>query len=893
MTRGARSGVLGVVSRRVYHILLLAYPRSFREAHGDDAARLFADTCVDSWNRHGAWAVVRRLGHALAQVPRQGLADRRAARRGHRASGRARSRVQLPTDVRYALRSLARRPGLNLAIITTLALGIGANTAMFSVIDATLLRPLPYPNADRVVYLRARMVAEDRGRNPTAEELARWAPLVQAFERVEGAGTKSARLQDGQYRAQVRMLGVTAGYLDALDVRPIAGRLLHAADYRPDAAPVVVLAEELWRTRYEADRAVVGRPLTVDGVNRVVVGVAAHRPNTSSALYLPLPDRGPEAAAIEVRGIVWLRPGVSLEAARDELGAVSRSLDASGREVVGLLQPPDNLFWEIPPYRDSQLMLLAAVFVLLAIAGVNVTNLLLASGRTRRGELAVRSALGAGRGHLVRLLVIESLVLSLAGCAIGVLVAWGGLELFAALGYDGRWQEKLNALRLDGFVVGYAVAIALVTGLVAGLVPALRGSDAAPAAIIKDHGAGATSGYRRLRAGLVTAEIALSVVLLVAAGLIGRAFVRMHSTDPGFDADRVLSVMLSLPEDRYPTAERRATFYDALLADARRLPGVVSAVVAYGGAPPAGYFIDGEIDAGGPDTPPTEFGSNVTFTQPGYFDLMGIPLVAGRDFTAADGDLLESTTEMPGVISRQFAQRYWPDADPLGRTLRISLSGNRTVRIVIVGIVGNLRQQDQVDASAYAQHLYLPLLVDRRWTDVLLRTTEGTPPPIAGLREAIARLDPEIAVDDSLRTGAASLMLHLRESRFRAVVLGSLAALAVALAGFGIAAVVSYSVSRRRREMGIRLALGARPAQVRRLVLREGLMPVVLGLGLGVVAALALTRALASMLFDLSPSDAPTFVATTAVLMIVAIAAIWVPAARATRVDPTRTLRSE
>ena len=395
--------------RTVYRALLVAYPPEFRAAHGDEAADVFAEASRESWRKGGARALTRRVAHAIVNVPRSGIAERRSNARTQPAAARASAFSALVGDVRHALRSIRRRPGLAAAVVGTLALGIGANTAMFSVIDATLLRPLPYAHADRVVYLQMRDAATGATRDPTVEELQQEMGLTAAGcsseAASEGETSKTVLLTGAGGATRVGLFQATTGYFGLLNTRPVAGRLLGPADAEPGALPVTVLSEHLWRSRYTARADIVGASIAVDGIGRVVVGVAPEIPSDVPGggrvdLSAPLPEGGPAATGMNVRGVGWLKPGVSLAAARAEFQVVSATVAADGHRWVGYLEPPSNIFWNARTFRDSELAMMAAAFLLLAIAGINVANLLLAGGQARRAELAVRRALGAGRGRL-------------------------------------------------------------------------------------------------------------------------------------------------------------------------------------------------------------------------------------------------------------------------------------------------------------------------------------------------------------------------------------------------------------------------------------------------------------------------------------------------------------
>ena len=640
----------------------------------------------------------------------------------------------------------------------------------------------------------------------------------------------------------------------------------------------------------------IGQTIDVDSEKRVVAGVVADVlsdvPGVRYSLFGPLPNAGPAARATGARGVGWLRPGVSLAAARAEFQSVSGSVDERGRRSIGELQKPTNIFWDVGELRDPQLALMAAVFLLLMIAIVNVANLLMASGHARLGELGVRGALGASRFRIARLLLVESVVLAVAGAAGGLFIAWAAVHVFTALNPGPQLQTQLESIRLDGVVVGYTITIALLTAAAFGVVPALRGSAAPPRSRLQETGGrSATRGWPR---ALIAVEVALSLVLLIAAGLVGRAFLQMRLADPGFAADRVLGIRIALPEGRYGTPERQTAFFDDLLARAARLPGVTAASLGYGAMPPSDLMAHGEFETADGRQRAANVWISVGFVSPGHFALTGIPLLAGTGFKARHLQHRDAAAEIPVVISSSLRRRFWGDRNPVGDGFYLTDSrGTRRYRIL--GVAGDASGRGLINpACAECQwQMYAPLPETRPYTEVLLRLADGAPPPVVGLRAAIGRIDPGVPSDASLETAAASLHGFLGQHRFRAALFGGFAALAVALAALGLFAVVFHSIKQRTREIGIRIALGARPAQVRRLVLAEGLRPTAVGIGAGLLVAALVTRTLASFLNGISPTDWPVFLGSAALLSAVALGAILGPGLRATRVNPVQALRSE
>ncbi len=882
-----------------YRTLLLAYPRAFRLEHGTEAAELFGEACEDSWRTDGARALMRRLLRSFVEVPRGALAERQAESRTARLLPPAPVAVfgALGGDFKQAVRSFRKRPLVSATIVVTLALGIGANTAMFSVVDATLLRPLPYVHADRVVYLQIRTAGSGGAQDPTIRQLNEWAADLHGFERTVARAWQSVPLAGDGPATRVRVLNVTPGYLEAMGSRPILGRWLRADDGEIGATPVVVLSETLWKTRYAASRDIVGRLIGVDGADHLVVGVvpdlASDVPGLRFRLYRPLPTSGPAAASVSLRAVAWLKPGVSIDAARAEFQAVVATHNP-GTGLTGDVVTPRNLFRDVPELRDPQLALMGAVFLLLLIAGVNVANLQLAASQTRRGELAVRRALGASRWRVARLLLVESMLLALAGCGLGLLVAQSSVLLFTALDPGAQLQTQLETIRLDGVVLGYAIGIALVTGVAFGVLPALRGSATPPQSILRETDQRTMSRLRHLPGVFVAAQVALSVVLLVSAGLVVRTFLQMRYAETGFDGDHVLTVRIALPNARYPNAARQDAFFDTLLSRAARLPGVTGATIGYGATPPTDFVtINGDLQVEGRDRQPLDYRVPLSFVRPEYFKVMGIPILAGTGLRGSDMRPAGPDVAVPTVVSQSFARRFWLDGQPIGATFAIA-GPRRVQRYRIVGVAGDIGRAVLAPGCTDCDwQLYAPLLANRQYTDVLLRVADGAPLPVGSLQRLLTEIDPQVPADDSLQSAAASLYEFIRAPRFRAAVFGSFAALALALVGVGLFAVISHSVSRRTREMGIRLALGARRGQVRGLVMRQGLAPAFMGLGAGLLISLALTRTLRSFLFGVSPTDPATLLAISVLLLVVAGGALLAPALRATRVNPVQALRSE
>ena len=795
----SRAGhLVGRGAAALYRLLLVSYPRPFRVAHGEDAASLFAEACQDDWSHGRVRALAHRVLAALAAVPLQGVAERRAERRTAHGASEPAFRFSAPAllgDVRYAIRSIRRRPLLSATIVGTLAIGIGTNTAVFSVIDATLLRPTPYVDARRAVRLEA-AAASGRVRDPKIAWARTWAAASSSVERVEARRWRWALITGFGSATRKRIIEATSGYLPAIGTRPIAGRLLVPADSLPGAPPVAVIASTIWRSQLGQRPDVVGATISLDGIAHQIVGVASDLESDIPGLTFSLATALPDVADVPVLAVAWLRPGVSLEAAQVEVGAMPPVVDGAVA-VRPRLSLPGTSFWRITVFRTIELGLIAASLLLIAIAGVNVVNLLLAAGETRLGELAVRRALGASARRVIRLLLIETAVLTLAGAALGLGIAWTIVRAMAALDAGAQLQTQLERIRLDPVVIGYTVGIALVMAIAVGLVPALRGARV-PAASLRDGGTRSVSRLRRAGSTLVAVETALSALLLVAAGVVGHAFLSMHFTDRGFDADRVLGVRITLPAGKYATPASRAAFLDALVDHVSRQPGIDQVGIGYGATPPFEFdgTLMGEWSVAGSSAAPIKTSAAESFVRPGYFALMGIPLIHGTDFTAADAAESGASIQ-PAIVSRSLARRIWADGNAVGAVLEFA-GRSRVKRYRVIGVSGDVRVWGMLSPTCRDcdMQLYAPLPDARQYTDVLLRLRPGTQPAAAALalRTAVARLDPDVPSDDGLMTAEEALSGFIR---------------ATALHGGAVRDVRrTGSLARRRRPVSRRLALG-------------------------------------------------------------------------------------
>jgi putative ABC transport system permease protein len=796
----------------------------------------------------------------------------------------------LLNDLRFALRLLRRSPGFALAAVLTLALGIGANTAMFSVVHAVLLRPLPYPEPERLLRIRG---------NSSAPDLKDLAANARQFEGFAGYRPHALDIPGEPLAERVDAAAVSGDVLPLLGVPAAMGRVLTAADDVPGGERVVLLMDSFWRQRLGADPAAVGRSVRfVSGTYRVVGvmprGFKLPQVDDAQVIAPIMVEYAPEAEARGAHtfyGFGRVRPGVTLGQAQAEMNAlqpVMAKLDpAENRDRQYILMPLHAYI--VRNVRTALLLLFGAVGLVLLIAAVNVVNLLLARAAERQREMAIRTSLGASRGRIIRQLLAEGLLLSAAGAAAGLAVASWMLDAVVALGQD--QIPALVGVGLDTQVLAFTAAVAVGVAMLFALAPGLQGRQGATAAHLKD-GMRATGspGGDRVRRVLVASEVALSVVLLAGAGLLLRSLHRLQSVEPGFETKDLLTFRIALPMDRYRDIPKRTAFADALMAELAAQPGIVSA-----GATSELPFADDQVpqnfmvEGAPPVEPGREPEVNSRSVTPAYFHTMGIPILRGRGVEATD----TATSEPVGVVNETAVRLLFDGKDPVGRRVMWARE-DPPHPMTVVGVVGDVRGAglDADDAPAF----YTPLSQERRswrtWMYVTARTALPTAVAMAPAQAAVARADRDVPIT-RVRTMDALMTASWGDRRFNLWLLAAFALLALTLAGVGIHGVISYAVARRTREIGVRMALGARAPEVLGLVLRQGLLLAGLGVLAGLAGALALRRVVAGMLFGVAPSDPLTLAAVAAVLLAVALVACYAPARRAANVDPAVALRCE
>lgn len=799
-------------------------------------------------------------------------------------------------DVRYGCRMLYKNRGFTSVALLALGLGIGANTAIFSVVNSVLLRQLPYRDPQHLIVIwenyQQRGGPEREWASPA--DFRDFRDQAQSFDHVAALLGWGPTLTGQDEPEDLQGAAVSHDTFAMLGVEPSLGRTFRPEEDRPGAERVVILSHQLWQRRFGADPSIIGKSLTLSGESYTVIGV------TPRGLSFPILNNteiwrtsGPVLAAqagcdrgcVILRLIARLKPEVTLEAARTEMSALTQQIaerfPESNKGVGATLVPlHEQLVGDV---RPAMLVLLGAVGLVLLIACANVANLLLARAAAREKEVAIRAALGASRARLIRQHLIESLVLSMIGGSLGLLIAFWMVDPLVSFAPKGT--PRLEEIAIDPSVLTFTFGIAVLTGIGFGLAPALLSSKTNFSKALKEGGrdTAATTRGAHLRSALVISEVALTLMLLVGAGLLIKSFLNLQRVDPGFNPKNVLRVDVALPRARYPERNQSAAFFKQLLDRVAALPGVqsagaVSSLPLSGGGTDSDFAIEGRPPVE-PDHPQVAWYNSVT---PDYFRTMGIRLLKGHEFTESDNADASSAV----MISESMARRFFPDEDPLGKRL---LFGKDTRQIV--GIISDVKFFGlNLDArpSMYFPHAQIPA----RGMSLVVRT-EGNPLTLAAaIRAQVLSLDRDLAVSNVM-TMDELVRASLAEPRFTLLLLGAFAAVAVLLSAIGVYGVVSYSVTQRSHEIGVRMALGAQMNDVLRLIIGQGMTLVVGGVGLGLIAAFALSRIMESLLFGVSATDFTTFSSTSLLLIGVALGACFVPARKAAKVDPIESLRCE
>jgi putative ABC transport system permease protein len=806
-------------------------------------------------------------------------------------------------DTRYALRQLFTHRAFALIAILALALGIGANTAIFSVVNAVLLRPLPYPAPEQLVWIWGTNPLNDIPKeNASYPDYADWRAQSQSFQFMGGFAQTSPILTDSGGEPERLPGGYVMGdFFNVLGIEPILGRKFVAEENETGKNRVVILSHALWQRRFGGDPKIIGQQISISGNPHTVVGILPANfqdpiPEATKTMQLWLPLAVSDSMRQSRRGdflnvVARLKPGVKLETARAEMTGIASRLEKQYPDTNtqwGVIVQPlhETLTGNV---RPALLVLLTAVAFLLLIACANVANLLLARASSRQREIAIRAALGASRARVVRQLLTENIVLSLCGGGVGLLFAWWGIQALLALSPGNI--PRLGSISIDREVLFFTLAVSLVTGILFGLVPAFTASRPDLNNTLKEGGRSAaeSAGGRRLRSALAVAEIALSLVLLVSAGLLIRSFIRLQEVRPGFNPQHLLCLDLSLPSAKYKEDQQTVNFFDQLLGTLAQQPGVQSAAVSEGvplggGGGFLAFSVEGRLLAPTDRTPDAE----TRVVSPDYFRTMQIPLRNGRLLN--ERDVLGAPDAV--VVSETLVKKYFPGQDPIGKRLTFGDPQAKDVQwYTVIGVVGDVRGIS-LNAEPYGQ-LYTSYRQTPRRALTLIVQTAGEPTTMLGtVREKIWALDRQQPLYN-VRTAEQVLEKSIARPRFNMLLITIMASVALVLAAVGIYGVISYSVTQRTHEIGVRMALGASAGDVLKLVVGQGMILAGTGVVLGLLAAFAATRIMATLLFGVTATDPVTYGGLALLLTSIAFLACYIPARRATKVNPVTALRAE
>ena len=871
------AGAKGSLGDRFYRGLLRVLPFDFRSEFGDDMEEAFREQREATAQRRGTsgllkmwWATITDI---LRMAPREHLSV-------------------LAQDTRYALRMMRKNRGYTLAAIAILGLGIGANTSIFSVVHSVLLRPLPYASGDRLLVLHQTRARKGDVMRFSVHELDDYRRRTHTLDQIVEYHSMTFTLLGGSEPRSVSAGVVSAGFFEFLGLEPLLGRTFQASEEAPGAQPVLILSYEFWKRQERGDPNIIGKQYRMNDRSHIVIGVLPPIPQypnendvymtTSSCPFRSQPAVIAGRDRRMVQAFARLKPGVRIEEARADLQSVAAQLQkeypASYPENLGYAVTPGVLRTELTQDAGPLLwvLLAAAAFVLL-IACANVANLILARMAQRERELNIRWAMGAGAGRLLRQLLTESLILALLAAGVGIAFAWGSMELLK--GFAAQLTPRAREISLDGWVLAFAVGCASLTAIVCGSLAALHSRSGA---------ARSQSVQRsRLRDVLIAMQVAFSYMLLIAAGLMVRSLVQLQRVDPGFAAQHTFAVAFDLDFTRYGGAERQRIAGRNVLERIQPLPGVLSAAIA------SGFPMNPDSRLGGPDVRIRVFGDSrpqgelpridvLRSVSPGYFRTLGVPLVAGRLLQDSDTE----KAPLVAVVNRSLAKRTWDQEDPLGK--KISFDGEHWLQVV--GIAGDVKEFGpgrDTPAQVYMAQAQNPFA-----GCVVVRAMGEPESVLSGVRRAVLEANADAAVT-RVETFEDARSEAVRPPRTMASLFALFAALALVIAVAGIGSMLMLWVRQRMREIGIRIALGAAPGDIVATVLRQGMVLAVTGFALGLAGSLALTGLLSKLLFEVTPTDTPTYAAVSAVLLASALIACWVPAGRASRIDPQRALRSE
>jgi putative ABC transport system permease protein len=889
-------------AERIFRRLLRLFPADFRGDYGDDMAATFRDQRRDVLSRGGAigaaqlwWDTIRGI---LTTAPREHL-------------------DLLRGDVRYAVRGLRRNPAFTIVAVLALAVGIGANTAVFTIVNGVLLRALPYRNPAELVAIYESVPGAPAGRfEVSAPDYAFVRGAARSFAGSFAFRSQSLELSGVSESQRIVGARVAPDLFGVLGVAPVLGRALTDDDDRQNAK-VVVLDYGLWARAFGGDPQVIGRTISLDRQPFTVVGVMGDRfqfpPRGNGRNFQPASVFLPIAfSAVERQAwgsmynntlVARLNPGVTIDRARAELASLASPLFQQYPQLLqrsgfltGLALPISAFTDDIVgDTRPMILVLMGAVAIVLLIGCADVANLMLTRAGSRQRELAVRSALGASPARVVRQLLTEGVVLAAIGGAAGLLLAWWTMSAMLSLAGDAL--PRAESVAFDRRVVLFTVVLSLVTPLLFGVMPALRAALRSTFDALKEGGQAATAGHRRQRllGGLVVAQFALALMLSVGAGLLARSFVRLLSASPGFRPLQVATASVQLPSGRYPDARTVKPFYRQAVEALRALPGVTAAAAGTDRPLHIEERRTFTADATAVAMPTLNRLIAASWIAGSYFEALGVPLKQGRFFTDADG----RTDARVVIVSEMLARRFWPDQDPIGRQIKwgVDVPENRNPWMTIVGVVGDVNQSAL--GTGIVPQTYEPIEQQSngpvnfyRRVNLLVRATGDPAAILSAIRGTMQRLDPELPLSDAM-SAADVVGESVKPQRFSMTVVGLFALVALGLAAIGIYGVLANAVTQQTHEIGVRMALGARAADVMWSILRRALVLMSLGVAIGTAGALALTRAMAGLLYQINPTDGATFAGAALVLAGLAVAASLVPAWRATRVDPLIALRTE
>jgi len=802
-------------------------------------------------------------------------------------------------DVRYGLRSLAKKPGFTIVAALTMALGIGANTALFSVVNSVLLKSLPFKDPDRVILvLETNAKLPGPGTSASSLNYRDWKEQSHSFEVLSARQQSTANLTTPEQPEKIQGEKATWEYFKTLGIAPIAGRTFSEEEDRPGGAPVILLSKGLWQRRFGGDPKIVGQTVPINGLSATVIGIMPndYRPNLEFWMPLAISYENADRGLHNIQVVGRLAPNVSLESAQAEMKGIAARLAN---------QYPDfNTGWDVVlfPYQNlvtfnirwALLTLLAAVCCVLLIACINVANLLLARAVSREKEIAVRLAIGATRGRLVRQVLTESVIVSLMGGVVGVLIALWSTQLLVSLNPQGI--PRSAEIGIDGHVLLFALAVSIGSGILFGLVPASQSTRRNVNEALKETGKSSTGQHaQRLRGGLVIVQIAFAFMLVVCAGLLLKSFSQLQQVHTGFNQQQVLTMQVNLTPAQYPRATDILAFYREASRRVGAIPGVASASgisqVPLTGGPQFIFSVEGR-----PLPTPAEAPiASYRIVMPNYFETMNIPLIKGRTFSEADHENASPVV----IVNQKMAEHMWPGEDAVGKrmTVGVSLPGEQPDWVTVVGVVGDVKDVSlagETGMQMYQPITQTPFLTQGlgRTMNFVIRTRIEPQGVIASSRSVIASINPALPISNQ-KMMETIIDESVAASRFNMSLFGLFAAIAMSLTIVGVFGVMNYAVTQRTKEIGIRMTLGARPQQVLRLVLKEGLVLCSVGLILGFGGSVLVTRWLSTLLFGVSALDPIVLAAVALLISIVALLTCYIPARRATRLDPIAVLRPE